>query len=272
MKKKKDTMNSVKEFENTFNYLRTKYGGYLVWEDFLTASAVSIANALDFRQEREDLWYKITKRYNEEDISKLAKLLTMMVIELEREPKQDFLGQMASRLGLNDKHLGQCFTPYHIADLMAKCSIDEKFDRPFQIISDPTCGYGVMLIAARNNMLDAGKNIHQDLFCVAQDISFIAAMGCYIQMSLLGIAGYVRVGNTLTDPGNGNALIADEQAWCTPMYYLPEWEMRRILLRTLQNYYIRDKQKGLTKSREGCDIRLNNDLLKRAGFYQSSTD
>ena len=229
MKKRKQPSDPAKEFENTFNYLRSKYGSHSVWEDFLTVSAISIANAFDFRQDREDLWHQTVKKYADEDVQKFAALFAMMVIELEREPKQDFLGQMATHLGVNNKHIGQCFTPYHVAELMAKCSIAAKNKLPFQTVNDPTCGYGVMLIAARNAMLDAGKNIHLDLFCVAQDISFSAAMGCYIQMSLLGIAGYVRVGDTLANPGVGNALIADEQSWCTPMYFSPEWEIRRML-------------------------------------------
>lgn len=229
MKKKKYSSDPVKEFEATFDYLRTRYGGHSVWEDFLTVSAISIANAFDFREEREDLWHQTTRKYDDTDLYKFANLLAMMILELEKNPRQDFLGCMATRLGLNNKHLGQCFTPYHVAELMAKCSMESNDKKPFITVSDPTCGYGVMLIAARNVMLEAGKNIHLDMFCVAQDISFSAAMGCYIQMSLLGIAGYVRVGNTLADPPIGNILIADEHAWCTPMYYLHEWEIRRTL-------------------------------------------
>lgn len=71
-------------------------------------------------------------------------------------------------------------------------------------INDPACGYGVMFIAARNFCIENGKNPHTNLFCVAQDIDFCAAMGCYIQMSLLGIAGYVRVGDSLSNPPTGN--------------------------------------------------------------------
>lgn len=95
-------------------------------------------------------------------------------------------------------------------------------------INDPACGYGVMFIAARNFCIENGKNPHTNLFCVAQDIDFCAAMGCYIQMSLLGIAGYVRVGDSLSNPPTGNVLIPEEGVWCTPMYFLPEWSIRRL--------------------------------------------
>ena len=52
------------------------------------------------------------------------------------------------------------------------------------------------------------------------------ALMCYIQLSLLGVAGYVKIGNSITDP------ITDkdsyENYWFTPMYFSPVWTMRRL--------------------------------------------
>ena len=54
-------------------------------------------------------------------------------------------------------------------------------------------------------------------------------MMCYIQLSLLGCAGYVHVGNTLTEPMTGHELFGDggENTWYTPMFYAEVWGIRR---------------------------------------------
>lgn len=49
---------------------------------------------------------------------------------------------------------------------------------------------------------------------------------CYIQLSLLGCAGYVKIGNTLTDPMHDGD---DPTAyWYTPGYFSSVWQLRRI--------------------------------------------
>lgn len=61
---------------------------------------------------------------------------------------------------------------------------------------------------------------------VAQDIDETVALMCYIQLSLLGVAGYVKVGNSLTEPMTGND--NKENYWFTPMYFSNVWVLRRI--------------------------------------------
>ena len=61
---------------------------------------------------------------------------------------------------------------------------------------------------------------------MAQDIDEIVALMCYIQLSLLGVAAYIKVGNSLTEPmstdDNG------ENYWFTVMYFSDVWAMRRL--------------------------------------------
>lgn len=54
---------------------------------------------------------------------------------------------------------------------------------------------------------------------------------CYIQLSLLGCAGYVVIGNTLTEPQVGPVLFGEESSrcWYTPMYFHPVWATRRAI-------------------------------------------
>ena len=48
----------------------------------------------------------------------------------------------------------------------------------------------------------------------------------YIQLSLLGAAGYVKIGNSLTDPMTAGD--DSKNYWYTPMYFSDVWRYRRI--------------------------------------------
>lgn len=97
-------------------------------------------------------------------------------------------------------------------------------------INDPCCGAGATLIAgihaARKQLEKANLNHQNHLLVVAQDIDETVALMCYIQLSLLGVAGYVKVGNSLTEPMTDND--DKENYWFTPMYFSNVWVLRRI--------------------------------------------
>lgn len=48
---------------------------------------------------------------------------------------------------------------------------------------------------------------------------------CYIQLSMIGCAGRVRIGDTLTNPERGDLLIGEDSAntWRTPVFYSDVW-------------------------------------------------
>lgn len=50
---------------------------------------------------------------------------------------------------------------------------------------------------------------------------------CYIQLSLLGVAAYVKVGNSLTEPITVKDSL--DNYWFTLMYYSKIWSTRRLL-------------------------------------------
>ena len=97
-------------------------------------------------------------------------------------------------------------------------------------INDPCCGAGATLIAgihaARKQLEKANLNYQNHLLIIAQDIDETVALMCYIQLSLLGVAGYVKVGNSLTEPMTDND--NKENYWFTPMYFSNVWVLRRI--------------------------------------------
>ena len=49
---------------------------------------------------------------------------------------------------------------------------------------------------------------------------------CYIQISLLGVAGFVKIGDALTDPMSSTD--TTENYWFTPMYFSNIWVYRRM--------------------------------------------
>ena len=201
---------------------------YEVWDDFITLSAVTIANAVCFQQEREEVGKRIIMKYGKQGMEGMKELLVMTVEALESNPRQDYLGTMYMEFGFENPYIGQHFTPYALAELNAMdCLTDEKV-YPYVAIGDCCCGSGVMLIAAFNRIKQMKMNPHTQLFCVGQDVNFETAMMCYVQISLLGIAGYVVVGDSLKESMDGSVLIAPEDAWCTPLYFLKTWTHRRV--------------------------------------------
>ena len=69
-------------------------------------------------------------------------------------------------------------------------------------------------------------NFQRHLLVVGQDIDETVALMCYIQISLLGVAGYIKVGNSITDPMDDDK----SKYWYTPMYFSDIWVIRRFLI------------------------------------------
>lgn len=99
-------------------------------------------------------------------------------------------------------------------------------------ICDPACGAGATLIAAANTMKKCKHNFQNHVVFVAQDIDRITGMMCYIQLSLLGCAGYVCIANTITNPLTGHVLFPNEkegqELWYMPMFQNQIWTWRRL--------------------------------------------
>ena len=229
-------MKSRKEFMKTFRELTYRWRSWDIWTDFITMAACAISNSVDkvHYDEREALYLRTINKYNKEEQQLFPKLFAHLVMALEENQEQDFLGEVYTELGLNSKEHQQVFTPYHVAHLMAEISIEniekEIDDKGFVTVHDCCCGGGVTLIAAVNvvkeKLSKTDLNYQNHLLVTGQDIDPVVAMMCYIQMSLLGIAGYFKVGNALTEPMSTEDSL--DNYWFTPMYFFPVWRYRRI--------------------------------------------
>lgn len=207
-------------FLETLNKFSGKHNQREVWHDFLLISAISFSNACDFKEKREELFSSTFEKYDEKDKKNLASLLFITIFALNENPAQDFLGEIYCSSHFSQRHLGQVFTPYHIADAMAKMTCSSKEDveqaikeKGYFSISDPSCGAGCMLIAAANNLTDMGI-APEKFFMVGQDIDSESVMMTYIQLTILDISAIVICGNTLTHPG----ICEENEIWYTPTF------------------------------------------------------
>lgn len=227
-----------KEFIKIFNEMCYSRSGWQVWSDLISIMACSIANAVDRSEprysNREKEYAHCSERLG--GLDKPAKCFAIVVEALERNPEQDFLGELYMELELGNHWKGQFFTPYNICKMMSEITVgdvDRQIEEKGYIsICDPACGAGATLIAAVNSMRNAKRNFQNHVLFVGQDIDRIVGMMCYIQLSLLGCAGYVCIANTITNPLVGHVLFPQEmegqELWITPMFQSNVWALRRL--------------------------------------------
>lgn len=227
-----------KEFLGIFRKFSQSHAPWNVWRDFIFLSATAISNQVDKRpgvwRKRENEYLSAIKRYNKDEQFEFPALLAYVTKSLRDNPAQDFLGRMFMTLELSNHWKGQFFTPYHVSELMAEISIGDNLEERIKqsayiSVNDPACGAGSLIIAFANVCTKHGVNYRQSVLFAGQDIDETAALMCYIQMSLLGCAGYVALGNSLTEPVKGtpiNPVYKRENLWFTPGYLSQPWVSR----------------------------------------------
>lgn len=244
--------NYRKEFLNTFQKLTYRYRAWDIWRDFIIMFACSLSNPVDktHYEEREKRYLRIIQKYNKQEQALFPELAAHTVMALEVNSEQDFLGSIFMDLNLGSESGGQFFTPYHVCQLMTDITMGDvaaQVDKDrYVTIHDPCCGSGVTLIAgvhsARKQLEKVGLNFQNHVLVAAQDIDEIVALMCYIQLSLLGVVAYIKVGDALIDPMTEDDNL--DNYWFTMMYYSDVWTMRRIFHR------MDDLMKGETNERK----------------------
>ena len=226
------------DFAKKLLHLSDRYHTWQIWSDFITIFAVALSNTVDNSNfaAREEMYNKIRAKYNEKEFNRFPELIADTVLSLEENPEQDFLGSMYMELELGNHWIGQFFTPYDVCKCMAEITADDvvkQVERSGYItLNDCACGAGATLIAGINEIrrqfknADSPLNWNNHVLVSAQDIDFTTGMMCYIQLSLLGCAGYVKIGNTITDPMTTND--DNSKYWYTPYYFSSVWQYRRL--------------------------------------------
>jgi len=220
-----------------FEKFRHQFDVWQVWDDLMYFCAAALAQPCQWVQAREDEYLRRIKRYPKDLQELFPTMFAEIVLAFEWEGFADILGSMYMEMGLGNHRRGQYFTPYEVALMMAKVAGENPTEQikesGYISINDCACGSGVMLIAFAQNAIDCGVNYQTDVLFVGQDVDAVVARMCFIQLSLLGCAGYVIIGNTFTQPALGHVLMpstSDSDVWFTPMYFRREWEWRRVWL------------------------------------------
>lgn len=227
-----------KNFLKIFNSLTGKHSRWEIWEDFVTLTAIEISNSTDKvnAPERTKMYQTIVSKYSAKERDGMVEMLAEVIMGMEQNPDQDFLGSLYMMCELGNDHAGQFFTPYDVCRCMAEITFDPKLHpdmEGFISVSDPACGAGATLLAFLNVCKRRNICYHNKVLVIAQDIDFIVGLMCYIQCSFMGCAGYVVIGDTLVNPATAydsrGLLPAGPQnrIWYMPLFSTDVWYMRR---------------------------------------------
>ncbi len=196
---------------------------YEIFDDFCRLGTYSLALPFHGDIAREEI-SRVTKKYSTDQIKLFDEAFAIMVNELEKT-HIDFLGEVFGECELANDRQGQFFTPFHVSLMMAKVTMHGMKDligqKGFITANEPACGSGGMMIAMRQVMIEEKCNPSRDVFVVAQDVSEIAFMMCYIQISLYGIGAKIIHGNTIT--------MQTFRVLYTPVYWITDWPLRLML-------------------------------------------
>lgn len=212
----------INEIVNDITHIGRSYGISTVFEDYLTFAACAISNRVDklHYEEREKLYLNTIKKYNKEDAGEFAKLHSKIVNTLSHTLfSKDVFGEIFHALNLSNAWNGQFFTPFHIAELMAKMMISPQDkaikEKGYITLNEPTCGSGAMVIAAAKVLYENNLSPSNNMCVLAVDNDIRCAMMAYIQLSYLGIPAVVIHGDSLG--------VQEYTRFYTPIYILGGW-------------------------------------------------
>lgn len=200
-----------------------------VWSAFVATSASAIAVATRCANEALIGRARSTRSRFAESMDDIGEMLDALIECLEEDSDRDVMGMLYTHLGLPIRANSQFFTPYHISKMiatmiLADCGprIEEK---GYLTVADPCCGSGGMLVAAYNAIREQGFNPQSCAWFEAKDVSLDTALMCYVQMSLLGMAGRVVWGDSLLTENRMELVTIGAAAH-------PAWAMRNLLALT----------------------------------------
>ncbi|RCK34590.1 strawberry notch C-terminal domain-containing protein [Thalassospira xiamenensis] len=188
---------------------------YQKWDDFLTLASCayrgqSMPKASDAWRENESRYLDVVDRYRKnsrlEDIRNAYPEALGHLVLAAQKSGDDTLGKLHQEIDPNH-HLGQYFTPYPVARLMAEMTSNPVSEtgmrtleegRGYIDVHDPACGAGVMALAQIDAYRDQNIDPSQHLRVHLTDLDHRAADMAYINMAVRNIPAVVTHGNSLT--------------------------------------------------------------------------
>ena len=187
-------MNELKQMFSKFSH---SHHFTDIFYDWVTVTAISISNFIIFNEDDENLYLTILKKYTNDEIEMFSKMTAMLTMLFE-ENAYDYLGELYMQCAGSSNKLGQFFTPYHLAQLNARLSL-QNYNGDLINISEPSCGGSGMIIATAEELQNSGFNYQELMNVVASDLDVRCVYMSYVQLSLLGINAKVIHENSLTN-------------------------------------------------------------------------
>ncbi len=139
-------------------------------------------------------------RYSPAQGAEYARLLALYIEAVEATPFRDVLGELFMRLDVNSARSGQYFTPWSIAEMMARMQFDRHVfeqtaaEKGVVSVCDPAVGSGVMLLAFAKVVHDElGRRGTNKLRLYGTDIDLRCVHMCRIQLRMNGLDGFGRM-------------------------------------------------------------------------------
>jgi N-6 DNA Methylase len=191
-----------------------------VFADFVETAGIWMHNSMyappfQFLEKDDSFWQmeqtfgRLVKKYGHEGIEKFGKMSAIIHSALSDSGGEEFLGTLYEELEImgsrGKQATGEFFTPYALARMMARMNLNaeavkEKIDKEgFITVYEPACGAGVMIVAVAERLNELGFNPREHMVFVATDISRVNFNMTYTQLSMLGLKGIVRHGNSISN-------------------------------------------------------------------------
>lgn len=188
-----------------------------VFDHFIEMSAISFRNSVDRggHARREARYLEIAGTYDRVQLERFAHALALVVDRMEKEP-EDVLGHLYMDLGLGNSHMGQFFTPFDVAKLVASISVEDLIAKikadGYATVHEPACGAAAFMIALCLELKSAGINYQKALRISAEDLSIQAVHMAYIHLTLMHVPAVIHHRDTLTQ--------VTHDSWRTPARFL----------------------------------------------------
>ena len=217
----------TKDFTDAMRSL-TQGGRTRAWRvfgDFCELGYCAVAKPAqhpDRREALEDRYMKAAQAYTREQLEAMSRMLGMVTLAMDE--RRDFLGHVYEAEGFCDQKYGaQFFTPEHLAEAMARMTVDANEDREVTTIAEPASGSGRMVLAACRVLAEGGLDVPTRVWVEATDLDGTCARMTYLQMALAGIPGVVRHANTLTGEQFDAAVTPTGARLYATSAYLRDW-------------------------------------------------
>ncbi|WP_047229930.1 N-6 DNA methylase [Pseudomonas brassicacearum] len=249
---KTEASNPAAHRKNLIRLLNANSHRHHLWDvfaDFCEIGALAMSNSVDLahRNERENRYLSLIKKYEPNELHRFPQMLAELTMAMEYGP-DDVLGRVFGELELGNSSRGQFFTPYPVCQIMATQLIGDGKDlherlqeRGFITVAEPACGAGAMPIAFADALTNKGVNFQSALHVIAQDLDSRAVHMTYLQLSILHIPAIIILGNTL--------LMEERELWYTPAHILGGW-----------NYKLRNTQQ-LTNE-QAYSVSISDECIK----------